>query len=302
MNGRVGCVTALSDLDQRNIDLDQRSQAHEERASLGQRCIVQLDPLDPLGVTLSAGEAPPVAEKVKVKTSHLRPVDRELEGTSQGGEPSEAQAVALASDRLKEDMGRILAQLFSNKPPAPSPPLPPPPPRLAHPLELVEATSSGSAENSAPSEGLLAPGDRDRLLGMLESDEGREALVHALNQQRSKRTEIGALGFVDLACAVGQVLDRCRDQQDVHLAKMTMMLSQTFYKLVPAVPVAPALTDTEPAEADRSEAPVAREYLKSALLKNPLWEDISFWDEACWQVFSMRAFADFAHPASASLT
>jgi hypothetical protein len=25
-----------------------------------------------------------------------------------------------------------------------------------------------------------------------------------------------------------------------------------------------------------------REYLKSALISHPLWEDMSFWDEACW--------------------
>jgi hypothetical protein len=25
-----------------------------------------------------------------------------------------------------------------------------------------------------------------------------------------------------------------------------------------------------------------REYLKTALLQHPLWEDMSFWDEACW--------------------
>lgn len=35
-----------------------------------------------------------------------------------------------------------------------------------------------------------------------------------------------------------------------------------------------------------SSSRAGREYLKTALLKHPLWEDMSFWDEACWCAIS----------------
>jgi hypothetical protein len=47
-----------------------------------------------------------------------------------------------------------------------------------------------------------------------------------LNQQRSRRTEISAEGFPDLAVGMSAVLDKCRQSKDVHTAKMAMMLSQ----------------------------------------------------------------------------
>jgi hypothetical protein len=52
------------------------------------------------------------------------------------------------------------------------------------------------------------------------------AQVHVLNQQRSRRTEISAEGFPDLAVGMSAVLDKCRQSKDVHTAKMAMMLSQ----------------------------------------------------------------------------
>jgi len=52
--------------------------------------------------------------------------------------------------------------------------------------------------------------------------------IHVLNQQRSRRTEISAEGFEDLALGMGAVLDKCRQSKDVHTAKMAMMLSQVI--------------------------------------------------------------------------
>ena len=117
-------------------------------------------------------------------------------------------------------------------------------------------------------QGGLGERERKRLAGTLQSDHGRSALIHSLNQQRSRRTEIAAKGFTELANAVLIVLDKCLETKDVQTAKMAMMLSQTFYQ------------DGEEAGSDGDRK--ARIFLKSSLLHHPLWRDVHFWDESCW--------------------
>lgn len=123
--------------------------------------------------------------------------------------------------------------------------------------------------------------DAIQLSAFLESNIGREALLHSLNQQRSRCTEIG-LGFEELSAAVWTLLDKCQEHGDTRLAKMAMMLSQTFYRDAGLAGVSLAAPD----ERRRRGSYVnrdGREYLKSALIDHPLWKDMKFWDEACWQ-------------------
>mmetsp|Transcript_20644 Transcript_20644/g.24438 ORF Transcript_20644/g.24438 Transcript_20644/m.24438 type:complete len:669 (-) Transcript_20644:123-2129(-) len=148
-----------------------------------------------------------------------------------------------------------------------------------HPLQLSSSESDRSVTGP-----LLTAHEARRFTTLLQKPEGREALVHALNQQRSRRTEIED-GFEELCEAMSVVLDKCRENRDVHTAKMAMMLSQTFYREPILVVESNSLPTGTRGRAESSSGPSrkGREYLKSALISHPLWEDMSFWDEACWQ-------------------
>ena len=74
--------------------------------------------------------------------------------------------------------------------------------------------------------------DDKKLARFLESPVGRDALLHSLNQQRSRKTEIGE-GFGELSSAMWTLLDKCQHEGDARAAKMAMMLSQTFYREKP---------------------------------------------------------------------
>jgi hypothetical protein len=149
---------------------------------------------------------------------------------------------------------------------------------------------------------------------------GRSAFCHVLNQQRSQSTDVGA-GFEDLASIMWKLLSHCQRHDDVHNAKMAMMLSQTFWHTrsgsvtsdqggsSPArPPPAPSEGDEKGVEAggdsggkgegdaeggdDDGSLEVSRgaaadrsqrEYLSKRLLNHPLWVSDEFWDQALWQ-------------------
>mmetsp|Transcript_46810 Transcript_46810/g.94438 ORF Transcript_46810/g.94438 Transcript_46810/m.94438 type:complete len:623 (-) Transcript_46810:88-1956(-) len=236
----------------------------------------------------------------------------------------EEQVAGLSSDRIRTDVERITVALFAarqlnkwriakpegQRSPEPLSPVCSPkngdtdvdadPVELvAHPLEgpMANATVDDEPCTLVP---LLTSNDRRRLETMLELEVGREALVHALNQQRSRRTEISGQGFAELAAALAMVLDKCRENRDVHTAKMAMMLSQTFWKNAeqsapssPTPPAPPPSTTPDSASSSAASASPAvpgtssrgdvREYLKSALESHPLWQDMDFWEDACWE-------------------
>lgn len=73
------------------------------------------------------------------------------------------------------------------------------------------------------------------------------------------------------------LLTKCQAEQDIHTLKMAMMLSQTFYRERPESPD----RDEEEPDKQGSKDRTSREYLKSALIKHPLWQDETFWDDAC---------------------
>lgn len=207
-----------------------------------------------------------------------------------------------ATDRTQEDMEVIVTALFKSRPKKKTEVLPEDEATAnenpLHPLQF----SDKDTPSSTP---LLSGNQKRRFAKLLELPRGQEALVKQLNQQRSKRTEIEE-GFDELATAMHFVLDKCRENHDVHNAKMAMMLSQvshfynphitmlvyidlvfqTFYR--ETVPVDSKVTEDGEgrARANSTSQRGTREYLKTALIAHPLWEDVSFWDEACWQSIS----------------
>ena len=219
----------------------------------------------------------------------LRPSSAPPRKGSRDHEDSDEETNAVvAGDRLRADMDRIVVSLFaasalsSEKSSSPwrvgSPAESAPAAAVdeeespMHPLHPLHMGSTPSSPQSPPA---LTGNEKRRLVAMLQNEAGREALIHALNLQRARRTEISE-GFEELAKAIGVVLDKCQQHRDVHTAKMAMMLSQTFYREV--------AKEQQPGSAPPSRDD--REYLKQALLTHPLWEDMSFWDEACWQSIS----------------
>jgi len=244
-------------------------------------------------------------------------------GGESGADDGDGEGIgaALAGDRVRTDMERVVIALFSagqtpTRPAqitkwsvgSPRDGQPPPSPLIA--AEAAESGASAAASPATPAaaapvadlvvDPLLHPlsvlgpasparyeapaitgNEKRRLLAMLDEEVGREAFVHALNQQRSRRTEIGDAGFAELAAATAKVLDKCQQSHDVHTAKMAMMLSQTFYREV-EVPAQGIATLGAPGSTPSRDT---REYLKNAdvLVAHPLWRDMKFWDEACWQ-------------------
>jgi hypothetical protein len=229
-----------------------------------------------------------------------------------GEAESDGIVTTLTGDRMRIDMDRVVVALFSGghqrqqsqwrvgatsgglgaaagttdglsaEEPVGGPLSLPPDPlsAVAHPLEVFGPSSPPKYE--APP---ITGNEKRRLLAMLDEEAGREAFVHALNQQRSRRTEIGDAGFAELAAATAKVLDKCQQSRDVHTAKMAMMLSQTFYREVTVFPSGVATSHATLGAPGSAPSRETREYVKNAelLKEHPLWRDMKFWDEACWQ-------------------
>lgn len=160
----------------------------------------------------------PYAERVP------QPVESTVKIAAAETESEEEEVVFETTDRTQEDMEVIVTALFKSMPKKETPPSVPEDQGSAsndnplHPLQFNPTESTSSQP-------LLSGNQKRRFAKLLESRRGQEALVKQLNQQRSKRTEIED-GFEELASAVGFVLDKCRENHDVHNAKMAMMLSQ----------------------------------------------------------------------------
>jgi hypothetical protein len=125
------------------------------------------------------------------------------------------------------------------------------------------------------------------LCTFVETQYGRSAFITVLNQFRSKKVELGE-GFTALGQVLSHTLDICMDTNDVHTAKIIMMLSQTFYRKIETI------ENNEddkkslfPPDKDEDEDRGGkREYLKEMLSPHALWHksDCKFWEQALWQL------------------
>jgi len=127
------------------------------------------------------------------------------------------------------------------------------------------------------------------LSNVVETQYGRTAFVSVLNQFRSKKVDLGE-GFAALGQVLTHTLDICLDNNDVHTAKIIMMLSQTFYRKIET-----KTNDEEnnnkgslfpPDKDDEDDRGGNRQYLKEMLSPHALWHksDCKFWEQALWQL------------------
>ena len=137
------------------------------------------------------------------------------------------------------------------------------------------------------------------LARFLKTQNGRDVFVTVLNQFRSRKVDVGS-GFTSLGAVLWEALDSCTGSNDVHTAKVIMMLSQTFYHtLVDADSDTRAFRGALFGDAkDPKEKPLfspdddddsggrdtaLRQYLKDRLVDHPLWHDGTFWEQVLWQ-------------------
>ena len=102
----------------------------------------------------------------------------------------------------------------------------------------------------------------------------RSTICYALNAKRSSNTRILTSIQFDGICRVFEaLLNGCKTEHDsgVSIAKMCMMLSQTFY-LDESKQIGNGDTDEE-----NDESREKRVYVKSRLHDHPLWQNDSFW-------------------------
>ena len=66
----------------------------------------------------------------------------------------------------------------------------------------------------------------------METKEGRDTFTVELNQLRSRQVELPTEGFNALASVLWAALTMCSGHNDIHNAKIIMMLSQTFYRAI----------------------------------------------------------------------
>jgi len=133
------------------------------------------------------------------------------------------------------------------------------------------------------------------IIEIVETDEGRSAFVACLNQFRSKQVNVG-ISFGWLGAVLWTVLDFCHGYNDIHSAKIIMMLAQTFYYRDCDVheqtgsvseKAATAATAAIDGEEDDDEGEGQRKtddriYLTVLLTSHSLWRDPKFWEQALW--------------------
>jgi hypothetical protein len=68
------------------------------------------------------------------------------------------------------------------------------------------------------------------LVNVVQTQTGRNEFITSLNTFRSKKVDVGA-AYHALSAVLWISLDLCCDKNDIHTAKVIMMLSQTFYRM-----------------------------------------------------------------------
>lgn len=137
------------------------------------------------------------------------------------------------------------------------------------------------------------------LARLVKSQPGRDMFMTVLNQFRSRKVNVGD-GFSSLGAVLWEALDCCFASNDVHTAKVIMMLSQTFYRqLEEPAPAKPTSLFGDSPDAfgrersgdgygdddddDRGRDTGQRQYLKDKLIEHPIWHDGTFWEQVLWQ-------------------
>ena len=134
------------------------------------------------------------------------------------------------------------------------------------------------------------------LSNMVKSQSGRDAFATVLNQFRSRKVDVGP-GFTALGAVLWETLSCCATSNDVHTAKIIMMLSQTFYRMIdsdkPKQSKTALFTDeraprerplfSPDEDEDNGRDTAMRQYLKDRLVDHQIWHDGTFWEQVLWQ-------------------
>lgn len=154
----------------------------------------------------------------------------------------------------------------------------------------------------------------DWLCEAVKSQKGRELFVGELNQFRSQKVEL-TKGFDALGVVLWKTLSKCQDDNDVHTAKIIMMLCQTFYRIRPSYAGNPGnssaievLTDDvasnrkmtidsiyegEEDEDIPKRGSQFRQYIKEKLMGHEIWADSNYWEQALWQCTMEQVISRF---------
>lgn len=126
----------------------------------------------------------------------------------------------------------------------------------------------------------------------MNNKEGREIIINALNQYRSRKVNVGA-GFTALGKLLWYLLDSAYRDNDTRCARVVMMLSQTFHRNVePNKEDETEKKDEERSKRDSTddvsavEKRLEREYVKTQVSTHQIWHASSgrFWEQALWQL------------------
>eukprot|EP01038_Epipyxis_sp_PR26KG_P012593 gene12593-16887_t len=156
----------------------------------------------------------------------------------------------------------------------------------------------------------------DWICQAVRTQHGRDLFTAELNQFRSKKVDVGD-GFDALAAVLWTTLNYCLHSNDIHNAKVIMMLSQTFYRKATFLTREKScktktskqtvnnntirnegnLSDHslsedyygDDVEIDEDDGIIGkrgadhRQYIKERLVNHPIWQDGNYWEQALWQ-------------------
>lgn len=116
----------------------------------------------------------------------------------------------------------------------------------------------------------------------------RIAILKVLNQQRSINKDIGQ-AFPRLARVLWWLLDAADAQEDVCCARITMIMAETFYRLVEGRPgegegcASTSDGAGQSARADSSSRRGDRQFLQEFLKHHPVWRREGLWEEIFYE-------------------
>ena len=152
--------------------------------------------------------------------------------------------------------------------------------------KIFRFTDVSTGEDASPEAAV------EKIRGDMDSKEGREIIVNALNQYRSRKVNVGA-GFIALGKLLWYLLDSAFQDNDTRCARVVMMLSQTFHRNVE--PKNDDGVENKDKEGNKKEsiddaAAVERrrerEYVKTQVSSHQIWHasGCRFWEQALWQL------------------
>eukprot|EP00750_Incisomonas_marina_P021305 INCI4279.1.p1 GENE.INCI4279.1~~INCI4279.1.p1 ORF type:complete len:799 (+),score=170.15 INCI4279.1:368-2764(+) len=119
----------------------------------------------------------------------------------------------------------------------------------------AEQASAAEAQLAREMEGDSVPDLARKCIESFESKVGRDVFIRGLNRQRGAQKDVGVY-FDLLAESLEALLDACVRNMDVDNCSMVMIMSQTFFRVLP-----PETSDEEGDDGTAINTPTAQEYI-----------------------------------------